>query len=126
MTNKQINELIDMVEEYWDEESEVALALCSLLKDYDLCKEVIESELKFNMYKDISTWKELAEEIIYDDVLWEDEEDLSYRDTLAQLVENDDSYRIKEMLINGNWALDTENEVAIGFDDSIVLESHEI
>lgn len=120
-------EYIDLVENTWGEDEEFAEALFSMLgKDEKLFKKVLKEDLSFNRYTcDVSTWEDLLETIIQDPC-FEDEEYNDYIDDLINIRDNCIEEEIKAYLIQQNWAIDTVNDIAIGFDDSVNVVYHEI
>lgn len=126
ITEELREKLYELMEESWGDGEEVVDALCDMLGDYETVVAVLENDLTFNRYTyDAFSWLELAQLIIYDDILWEDGEDDYYRE-LKELVDADDQKKIREKLISENWAISTEYGVAIGFDSSIKVKEHEI
>ena len=120
-------EYIDLVENTWGEDEEFAEALFSMLgEDEKLFERVVKEDLSFNRYTcDVSTWGDLLETIIQDPC-FEDEEYNDYIDDLINIRDNCIEEEIKAYLIQQNWAIDTVNDIAIGFDDSVNIVYHEI
>ena len=120
-------EYIDLVENTWGEDEEFAEALFSMLgEDEKLFERVVKEDLSFNRYTcDVSTWGDLLETIIQDPC-FEDEEYNDYIDDLINIRDNCIEEEIKAYLIQRNWAIDTVNDIAIGFDDSVNVVYHEV
>ena len=120
-------EYIDLVENTWGEDEEFAEALFFMLgRDEKLFKKVLKEDLSFNRYTcDVSTWEDLLETIIQDPC-FEDKEYNAYIDDLINIRDNCVEEEIKAYLIQQNWAIDTVNDIAIGFDDSVNIVYHEI
>lgn len=118
---------IDLVENIWGEDEDFAEALFSMLgEDEKLFERVVKEDLSFNRYTcDVSTWEDLLETIIQDPC-FEDEEYNDYINSLKDLRDSCNEEEIKVHLIQQNWAIDTVNDVAIGFDDSVNVVYHEI
>lgn len=118
---------IDLVENIWGEDEDFAEALFSMLgEDEKLFERVVKEDLSFNRYTcDVSTWEDLLETIIQDPC-FEDEEYNDYIDDLINIRDNCIEEEIKAYLIQQNWAIDTVNDIAIGFDDSVNVVYHEI
>lgn len=118
---------IDLVENIWGEDEDFAEALFSMLdEDEKLFERVVKEDLSFNRYTcDVSTWEDLLETIIQDPC-FEDEEYNDYIDDLINIRDNCIEEEIKAYLIQQNWAIDTVNNIAIGFDDSVNVVYHEI
>lgn len=118
---------IDLVENIWGEDEDFAEALFSMLgKDEKLFERVVKEDLSFNRYTcDVSTWGDLLETIIQDPC-FKDEEYNDYIDDLINIRDNCIEEEIKAYLIQQNWAIDTVNDIAIGFDDSVNIIYHEV
>lgn len=118
---------IDLVENIWGEDKDFAEALFSILgEDEKLFERVVKEDLSFNRYTcDVSTWGDLLETIIQDPC-FEDEEYNDYINSLKDLRNSCNEEEIKVHLIQQNWAIDTVNDVAIGFDDSVNVVYHEV
>lgn len=120
-------EYIDLVENTWGEDEEFAEALFFMLgEDEKLFERVVKEDLSFNRYTcDVSTWGDLLETIIQDPC-FEDKEYNDYIDDLINIRDNCVEEEIKAYLIQQNWAIDTVNDIAIGFDDSVNVVYHEV
>lgn len=118
---------IDLVENIWGEDEDFAEALFSMLgEDEKLFERVVKEDLSFNRYTcDVSTWEDLIETIIQDPC-FEDEEYVDYINSLKNLRDSCNEEEIKAHLVQQNWAIDTINDIAIGFDDSVNVVYHEI
>lgn len=118
---------IDLVENIWGEDEDFAEALFSMLgEDEKLFERVVKEELTFNRYTcDVSTWEDLLETIIQDPC-FEDEEYTDYINSLKDLRDSCNEEEIKAYLIQQNWAIDTINDIAIGFDNSVNIVYHEV
>ena len=120
-------EYIDLVEDIWGEDEDFAQALYSMLGgDEKLLEKVVKEDLTFNRCTcDVSTWEDLLETIIQDPC-FEDKEYTDYIDDLINIRDNCIEEEIKAYLIQQNWAIDTVNDIAIGFDDSVNVAHHEV
>lgn len=118
---------IELMEDRWGESEEVAQSLFLMLgKNEELYEEVVNKELIFNRYTcDVYTWRDLLETIINDEAFLEDNFFDDYIEEMSSYQDESDD-KIKELLINQNWAIDTERDVAIGFDDTVKVINHEI
>lgn len=120
-------ECIDLVEDIWGEDEDFTQTLYSMLGgDEKLLEKVVKEDLTFNRYTcNVSTWEDLLETIIQDPY-FEDKEYTDYIDDLINIRDNCIEEEIKAYLIQQNWAIDTVNDIAIGFDDSVNIVYHEV
>lgn len=118
---------IDLVEELWGEDEDFAQALYSMLGgDEKLLEKVVKEDLTFNRYTcDVSTWEDLIDTII-NDPCFDNEEYKDYINSLKVLRYNSSEEMIKSYLVLQNWAIDTVNDIAIGFDTQVNIANHEI
>lgn len=119
--------IIDLIENTWGEGEEVALALIYFFDgNEEIINEVIEKELIFNRYIwDISSWIDLGWALINDDCLDLENAEPEYFNELKSYLDDNDENAVRDMLLQNNWAIDQENDVAIGFDSNIEVIHHE-
>ena len=120
VTAIQRNDLLEILNRTWGEDEDTLDALIAFIDDYDTIKDIITYDLSGNRYTCVCTWQELASEIINDEAL----DNYKEKDFLNRMFEN--TATIKYYLIRQGWCLDTENSVAILFDDNIDIVCYEV
>lgn len=120
VTAIQRNDLLEILNRTWGEDEDTLDALIAFIDDYDTIKDIITHDLSGNRYTCVCTWQELASEIINDEAL----DDYEEKDFLNRMFEN--TATIKDYLTRQGWCLDTENSVAILFDDNIDIVCYEV
>lgn len=113
--------LVQLIENFWGEDTEQAEAFARLIVTYvkpESREDVVRLDLFFNRYNSPQSYEELAQELMEDECLQEDNED--YFDELTKAVENnlEESFLAKD-----GWRIDSEYGGAIGFDPEILLRA---
>lgn len=118
---------IELVEQTWGEDEDFAYSLYHMLGgNLIVLEKVLLEDLSFNRYTcDVSSWSDLLETIIQDECFSNDEDYKDYIDSLIAYRDKSEE-EIKEYLISQNWAIDTVNDIAIGFDEEIKVIKHEL
>lgn len=118
---------IELVEQTWGEDEDFAYSLYHMLGgNLTVLEKVLLEDLSFNRYTcDVSSWPDLLEAIIQDECFANDEDYKDYIDSLIAYRDKSEE-EIKEYLISQNWAIDTVNDIAIGFDEEIKVIKHEL
>ena len=108
---------IDIVKTKLGEDETFAKTLLHMLKNKNKVIKVAEEDKLFNYYEDIHSWNDLHEAII---------DDVNIKALDIDLLIFNNKEDIRKKLIDENWAIDFTTNIAIGFDDDIILNNHEI
>lgn len=122
-------DISDMVEEELQKPYEIAYSLVNFLgENTGLLTEVIRGN-KANVFKSgVTSWPDLANELLIelDHIPNISQEFLEYRNKIRDAFETRQYAKLKEILANENWCIDSNNEMAIKFDKSVRVLNHYI
>ena len=88
----------------------------NIVKDMETCVKIVETDQYFNRYDEIEDYSELAQCMITDDVIWDDDNDEDY------LFLKEHQYEesvVKEFLLNDGWFI-SSNGIAIGLSEEVL------
>jgi hypothetical protein len=95
--------LSDIHSERGEETFELIAGIYSLTNDLQKTLEVIEKENFFdNYYLNVKSFKDLAEELLNDEILWEDKSEEELRQFL---MNTNDEIELKNRLMKGGWKI---------------------
>lgn len=111
--------LSELIEDLWGEDEEDAKAFARIIFAHVAPSEretVVTDDLIFNRYNGITSYGELAEEILADD--WDCCDMENYLSQLQSAIDNNTT---ETFLKEDGWHIDTEYGGALGLDEEVIL-----